>query len=155
MLGLDLSLTSPGIVAVTQGRVRPALVSNPKTDVEDGDKYKVRIDRIVREVLRAWHLLLPDVVVIEAYAHSRFTSQSTLGEVGGIVRWELSKEDALWVEVVGSTVKKFATGNGRASKAQMLAAAREHFEAKNDDVADAYWLARYGLDHYYDLTETA
>ena len=42
-------------------------------------------------------------------------------------------------------LKKFATNNGKATKFEMIKAAREryNFHAKNDDECDAFWLHRY------------
>jgi Holliday junction resolvasome RuvABC endonuclease subunit len=58
------------------------------------------------------------------------------------------------VVIAPGTLKKEATGNGRASKPEMLAKARETFpECPNHDVADAYFLARLAYDCYEDLVE--
>ena len=66
----------------------------------------------------------------------------------------LSCSDRMGIEphVVNiSTVKKFATGNGHASKDDMVAAARARWgdDTADPDIADAAWLAEHARQHMH------
>lgn len=125
------------------------------TEPEDGPREQ-RIDFIWREVWCVMSSAPPDLVVIEDYAHSQFTASSTLGELGGVVRRELWLRQVPWVVVSSNTVKKFATGDGRASKQQMLEAALPFWPVQNFDEADSLHVMRWGAAHYDELvSETA
>lgn len=109
--------------------------------------------RIQTLVTRLWSVLIhadPDLVVIEGYAFgAKGNSLSKLIEVGAVVRWELTTAEmgaTQWIDVAPSTVKKFWTGKGNASKEDMLFAAWDRFEDRmTDDEADATALAEFGL----------
>lgn len=159
VVGLDLSLTSPGAVAIS-GRVSRGLDGvrvrdwhNPHTAPKDGDDLD-RIRMIVDDLLPWIDEHRPHLVVIERYALSRFTGQSRLGELGGIVRWELANAGYRWTTVVNNTVKLHAAGTGKASKEHMLEAARSIWpECPNHDVADALHCARWAYDHHAEILE--
>lgn len=98
---------------------------------------------------------LPALVCIEApLPHGPGTvSLTRQAEVRGVVLRDLFELDVPFVEVLPSNVKRFATGNGAASKEAMIEAAHaEGAEPLNDDEADAFHLRRmarcaYGLEH--------
>lgn len=52
------------------------------------------------------------------------------------------------LDVAASTLKRFATGNGRSGKADMIAAASDFTKRKigSDDEADAIWVACWGFE---------
>lgn len=150
-IGLDLSLQATGIAYV-----------NGTTRVLDTPKAKIagyeRIDYIVREV----HLATLEgvnaaelrriVVGIEGY---NFGAQGQSGirdtaELGGVVRHHLWTCSIAWVEIPPTSLKKFATGSGGASKDDMLEAAQSHLDADIADhnCADAAWL-RAAVRHHY------
>lgn len=109
-----------------------------------------RIDWVSRKLLKAIDLANPDLVVIEGYAFSKFSrSLSGLHEMAGVVKYRLRKTGRPYVLVGPQVNKKYATGNGKASKIDMIAAAKEIDPLVwNDDVADALCLAKYGHDLY-------
>lgn len=148
--GLDLSLTSTGI-AYPGGDTRA--LNTPKRHV-DGH---ARIDYILRQV----HLAVIDplirseldrlVVGIEGYAFG--ASQAGIrdnAELGGVIRHHLWTIGVPWVEISPKTLKKYATGTGTASKADMITAAQRHLDADitDDNCADAAWL-RAAVRHHY------
>lgn len=93
--------------------------------------------------LRAWldGLETPDQLVIEGPGRFRSAAAAAtiLGLLGTVEAW--AYDNAIPLEYLSpSTVKKYATGNGHADKAAMLAAARERWpgvELASDDEADA------------------
>lgn len=114
---------------------------------------EARIDLILAAVSTMLEIHTPDLTVIEDYAHSRRTAQSTLGEVGGVIKRYLWLHELPFVEVVSSTVKKEIAGHGRADKDRMIAAVRPWIRTNDDNIADAVALALWGENHYDDLVD--
>lgn len=143
VLGLDLSLTSTGwsIDATTSGRIRPG-----KAQVAMGHAWRRRWIAIEVVELVAEHQ--PDVVVIEGLPSARALAAGALGMLHGVVLERLVLNAGVKPAFVSvSTLKKYATGNGNASKELMVAAACTHLGLTNssDDEADARWLALIGM----------
>lgn len=95
-----------------------------------------------------------DIVVIEGYSFGSEYSGERLGEMGGVVRlglWQMRPRPHV-MEVPPKKLKKFATGNGNATKAMMLEHAQKRlgYGRSSDDEADALWLLQAAL-HYYGL----
>lgn len=155
ILGLDLSLTSTG-ATLLRGKL-PVAVARFTTTPADGADVE-RGEKIACE-LQDWLELngVPDRIGIEDYAHSKATNVSRLGELGGCVKrmlWlELGRDPRAVIKMPSSTVKKFATGNGRASKEDMVVAAAPYLEdfpfllATCEDVCDSLHVARWTRDH--------
>lgn len=116
------------------------------------DPYR-RLSQLRRELAYAFAVRPPGpaLVVVEDYALGApgRLSLVRLGEIGGIVRTWLFEQDWPIALVSPSTVKRFATGNGNATKQDMIARAvalgarLSRFD--NDDEADAFHLRRMGL----------
>lgn len=145
IFGLDLSTKRVGF-ADADGRVF-SISGHAGAD----DPYR-RLHELSREIERAFRLRppFPDLVAIEEYALGApgRISLVRLGEIGGIVRTRLFELDVPFVLVGPSKLKRFATGNGNASKEQMINAAVHGGcigpggIAPNDDEADAWHLRR-------------
>lgn len=141
VIGLDLSLTSVG-VAVPGGMLHTI---EPAHGAEDPG---ARLDELSR---RVWDVVMgarPHLAMIEGYA---FAGKNTRGhhgvvELGGCVRRDLWRASVAVVVVSPKTLKKYATGNGNASKEQMVEALPEEVVARNDDEADAWWLRQIGVE---------
>lgn len=158
-LGLDLSLTAPGLVLLSRvaGQKVVETVIAEQIPVPKADKVG-RWERVgvigdhVASVIEAHH---PGVVVIEGYgqvSHGGVQSFVKCVEVGTVVRLVLWGNNLKWLEVPPTSLKKFvcATGKlqpGKKGKKQFMAhvAERWGFETTNDNIADAYGLARFGL----------
>jgi crossover junction endodeoxyribonuclease RuvC len=151
--GLDLSLTGTGI-AVFNHRQRLLAHGSPKTRPEDGCR-ELRIDMILTSIQRIFNEFELDLVMIEDYAHSRPTAQSTLGEVGGVVKRWLWLREIPFDTLSSQTLKLWTTGYGRASKPEMIEASRPWYDGRDDNVADAVHLARWGLDHFDEIVVPA
>lgn len=84
----------------------------------------------------------PDLVAIEGYSYSSPHVAHQLGELGGVLRVELFELMVPFIVVAPATAKRYACGNGSASKDQMLLAAvrRLGYEGESKDQADALWV---------------
>jgi Holliday junction resolvasome RuvABC endonuclease subunit len=139
----DLSITCTGF-ARTDGTT--GLI---KTKTGDGDRRLV----IIRNALLA-EISDADVVVIEdAPTGLKGNAAKAILHLQGAVRAELLSRGIPYVEIAPSTLKKYATGNGSATKSDMAMAAykRAGVEFEKDrtgDQADAWWLRCAGLDRY-------
>jgi crossover junction endodeoxyribonuclease RuvC len=91
-----------------------------------------------------------DLVVIENYAFDRPNQAHQIGELGGIIRFTLWEAGKLYVEIAPSSMKKFATGTGNASKDEVLVAAVKKlgYQGFSKDQADALWLLDMAIAHY-------
>lgn len=141
-LGLDLSLTSSGMVVMKNRNLLD--YRNPKTkpprELED------RIDEICFAAVRMFKKHKPDLVVMEGGARGGKFVDLGIYHLAGHVRVELWKREAPMVFVPPTQLKKWATGAGNASKGQMLDAARDEWpECPNHDLADGWHLAQYGI----------
>lgn len=94
--------------------------------------------------------MAPDLVVIEEYAFgARGRGLSGLHELSGVVKNYLLRKNAVYLQVHNSVIKLYATGRGGASKEEMIEAAQKAWGdfpniKGSDNVADAFWLARWG-----------
>lgn len=156
ILGLDLSLTSTGAALLKGSKVRD--LANFKTTPQDGTDVERAV--IIATGLVLWltgHNTRKLIVAVEDYAHSKNTNVSRLGELGGIVKLQLwtaiGVHPGSIVRANSGTVKKFATGNGHASKEQMVEAAEPYVEdfpvrlTMCDDVCDGVHIARWTREH--------
>jgi Holliday junction resolvasome RuvABC endonuclease subunit len=151
-LGLDLSLTRPGLVVRGDRGVLDWRSTKDNNQLE----LEERIDNISRDVVQLFKIWQPDLVVLEGGARGGKFVDLKVYNLVGVVRWRLWKRQAPLIVVPPNTVKLHATGNGRASKPEMLEAARDIWpECPHHDCADGFWLAHYGQQHYHDLVSPA
>jgi Holliday junction resolvasome RuvABC endonuclease subunit len=166
-MGLDPSLTGFGLV-VLGPKSRALRLRRYKTEPippTDGlkvrdtgqlapDRYRGELeDRIAwlaRKVLVSEAKYKPLAIAIEGYAFVKNSaSLSSLHELCGVVKHEIRKTNTLFVVVSPTEVKLHATGNGKASKLDMIYAAKERDPRVNDsDTADAYWVADWLKSNY-------
>ncbi len=169
VMGLDISTTSTGLVVVdstksdnggvvyeeriktgTMGaKKQKGLAGQEPWDLFRSDSQQLRQWYIRQKVRDAWMRLKPDFVVIEGYSFmSKSSSVHFVYGVGEHVRTMLSLQKALWLDVPPSTLKKFATGDGRADKQAMIYSANQAgYHTGIDDLADAFHLASYGANN--------
>jgi len=178
ILGIDYSFTCPAVCAFTQdrpkwfvhykkeGRPYSALpnvtwsISNATTEI----KRYIELAEWVLDIMR---LMSPTCVVLEDYAFAANGRITQLSENTGTLKVKLYEHyPNVPVHIVApSTIKKFATGRGIATKDDIWAAfiQREpqteawaklcHPKAIRigspvTDIADAYFLAQYGRTHF-------
>ncbi|WP_141360811.1 crossover junction endodeoxyribonuclease RuvC [Glutamicibacter uratoxydans] len=88
----------------------------------------------------------PDLVVMEDLPRNAMHAGIT-GMVQGVIREKLQRHCIPYALVVPSTLKKAATGDGRADKKKMLAHYTQATSLvnKDDNQVDAFWLRQVGL----------
>lgn len=138
VIGLDLSITATG-VALSDG------TTHTITAGKRGGDW--RLVNIRKTILR--HALNPSasLVVIEdlpTHAHGA----GITGMVHGVVREALLDNGIPYVLIPPATLKKYATGRGNATKADMRMALyqRAGIDLRDDNQVDAAWLRVMGLD---------
>lgn len=144
--GIDPSLSRTGLWLPTGARSIEAR-RIPKGDL---NARAGRLVHIVSQVLAAVTRTDVDLVVLEGYSlgGQRGYAAAYSCELGGTLRAELAAARFHLAEVPPSTLKKYATGSGKADKQAMVAAARTlGAEVANDDEADAFFLALWGIEH--------
>lgn len=147
IIGLDLSLTRTGI-ALPDGQLRSL---TPKAGASERAR---RLHEIVSR-LDCWIAVThPELAVIEDYFVGRNVQTALrLGELGGVIRTRLFEHGIRYIDLNTKTLKQYATGNGEASKDDMLGAALgDGVDPANHDEADAHWLRRVGV-HAFDSVE--
>jgi len=146
--GVDLSLSATGLVTIRDGH---AWVETIHTDSTWTETRRRR--HIARRVYAALGDVRPAVVAVEEPIHG-ISNKTTiqLASLHGVVRDHLWRPGIAVTDVHLSRLKVFGAGGGRASKDEMLRAAREQLTpylgwAQDDNQADAMWLACMGLLH--------
>ena len=89
-----------------------------------------------------------DVVVYETpFARGRDATRSLWG-MAGVLEACATEFDLAVVDVAVATIKKFATGSGRAPKNSMIEAARRlGYRGEDEHEADAYCLLKYAEEN--------
>lgn len=170
-VGLDLSLAGTAAVAINEkGRVKRILAfSSAKRELLDarpdvdicrapaaplGDpQASWNRTRQVARIVRHWVAQQADdtaVVGLEDHAYgARGTAIYQLGHLHGLVRDYLSANLLPFLLVEPTTVKLYATGAGRAEKADVIRATLnagfdvgDFGASTRHNVADAYWIAQ-------------
>lgn len=139
--GLDLSITATGIARLDGSTytVRPTAT---------GDLRLITITDAVGDTVGLTAGVC-DLAVIEdlpTHAHAA----GITGMVHGAVRSALLRWGVPYVLITPASVKKFATGKGNATKADMRMALyqRAGLDMRDDNQVDAWWLRAAALDHY-------
>lgn len=159
IVGVDLAMRATGIARLTldssgapatyttavgrQGELRATLAQR-------WQRMRETTAAIVDEVLAATRAQDPHLVVIEGPAPS---TGAQIGSFDTAHLWwsvvDRCLDEGIPVTVVApSTLKAYATGNGRAKKPEIVAAVRKHygdrFDVTSHDVADAVVLVAMG-----------
>lgn len=133
--GLDLSMTGTGLAVSMAGAPRgvETQLIQPR-EVRDRRLGEIK-RRVMAEVAGS------DFVLIEALTQRSYSSGVT-GMVHGVIRDALLEAGIRYGDLLPAALKKFATGRGNASKAEMMVAAlkRGEMEFREDNQCDAWWL---------------
>lgn len=141
IMGFDLSVRATGL-ALTDGTCRTIRPVNKPTPPS------ARLHELVHRIGARIDAQPPAVAVIEGYGYNSARMVRNV-ELGGAVRLLLHARRIPYIEIAPNSLKLWATGNGHATKDDMIAAARANGgEIRNDDEADAYLLRLAGLARY-------
>ena len=143
-LGIDLSLMATGCIRLGDGKIIDRQLISVKP------KGKSHLDELNRLTNIRDQIITTDVkiAVIEgiAYGIIRSRSLSQLSGLNYMVREYLLLRDIPFIIVAPTTLKKFITGKGNCAKDVMLLETYKRYGVsfKDDNLADAYGLARIG-----------
>jgi len=117
-------------------------------DLQRGESPGMRFLRFAAWLAKMLADNAPTVVYYEQTHHRGGAATSVAEGLLAVLLMKAAEAEVEICPVHSGTLKKFATGRGNASKAEMLAAARERWPEQNvadDDQADALWLLAYGM----------
>lgn len=144
-VGFDQSYSGFGIVILTPVESKSFLWKFPPTGSDGmrlGDIYASLVTLLTRiqDTYDEVH------VAMEGYANGKTFNREKMGELGGVVKLAHATVFGFDPEIVPpTTLKKFVTGKGTASKDDMIAAVNSKWDTTvtNNNIADAYGLAEY------------
>ncbi|MFI6814460.1 hypothetical protein ACIBG7_18760 [Nonomuraea sp. NPDC050328] len=140
VVGLDLSLTATGVADATGTRT-----------IRSGDLRGCdRFSWIANDILGDGTVQAADLIVIEGPAYSRALGAGH-HEAAGLwwhIAYRLTALGVPYVAIPPTTLKKYATGRGNATKPDMRVALikRAELDLRDDNQVDAWWLRAAGLD---------
>lgn len=144
VLGLDASLTGTGYCLINGESVKDHGTIKSKLR---GVERLIDIRAAVGDILESAGKI--DLICLEGYSFgSQGRAVFQIGELGGVLRCLMFDNGIKWVEVAPSTLKKFACGKGNVKKDQIALHVykRWGFTSQDNNVADAYVLARIGQE---------
>lgn len=144
-VGLDVSLTASGVAVVTEHGITTSRVESKGVKDATSEQHVVRMQSIARRIIDAIPVSDATIVGMEGPSYGSGPAQHTMGGIWWHVRDALQREGLdVWI-VTPSTVKKYATGAGNASKDKVLSAVIRRYAAAADvdtnDEADALVIA--------------
>lgn len=149
-LGVDPSLSCLGYFFYSKER-NEFVSGHLKPNTKGSDRLK-EITRMVSEILVT---LKPKSIYLENYSYDSPFKAHDLGELGGLLRMIFDEYvslhgDTKFVKISPSSVKLLFAGNGKASKKEMLVAAKNVFgvDLSSEDEADAAGLCYAALLDY-------
>jgi crossover junction endodeoxyribonuclease RuvC len=146
VIGLDLSLTAPGWYKseLPSGTEEHGVWKPPKPEM--GELFRLNWIRDKVLDLVRWRDRGVALVIVEGFAFARPNQAHQLGGLGYVVRHALWKAQMPWVDVAPAALKKYVTGRGNAQKDAVMRDVykRWGFEAKDNNVADAFGLWKIG-----------
>jgi Holliday junction resolvasome RuvABC endonuclease subunit len=139
IVGLDLSLAGTG-VALPNGNT--FTINGP---AELGDQRLYNLASMLHSVMEPYGRI--DLAMLEDLPINGRGAGLT-GMVQGVARLLLIQEQIPYALVAAASLKKYATGNGKATKADMRMALYQRFaiDIHDDNQVDAWWLRHAGLD---------
>jgi Holliday junction resolvasome RuvABC endonuclease subunit len=167
VLGLDLSLTSTGWVALKADdnsvEVRPTVIAfarvGPFEAVDEEMLRRARINSILSDVSEAIVNHKPTVIGIEDYSFGSVEQAHRLGELHGVIMHHLWLFRLNYERMPIGTWRKLALGNGQIPKDNVIAEVAKRWgeefrigRSLSIDVTEAYgvavatWMRRLGAD---------
>jgi crossover junction endodeoxyribonuclease RuvC len=155
-IGIDQSLTKTGIVILKNKSMEMLysglIESEPKKGIEPIYRM-LEIKESLRKIIQQYK---PVQGIIEGFGFSsRGRSIFDLGGLGYIIRELFVEENIFLLVIAPATLKKYVTNKGNCKKDLMLLNVYKRWgvEFNDNNLADAYGLARIGIDlHYVKMT---
>ena len=163
IVSMDLSLNSTGVVVMDLDKGTPIHYESITSDIDDIERLNYNFNRY-KNILSSYR----EIRYISYEAQNKqmrfsYNAGSILSIAENVGAWKLAMYQSLaWYAILptimsipAQDIKKFATGNGQATKEDMIAAVngnhiksikRDIPEHSINDVADAYHLARMTRD---------
>jgi crossover junction endodeoxyribonuclease RuvC len=147
VIGIDVS-THTGFVVI--GKLPKALDVIPEefqfVSASTSQERAARLLDVFKLMTDRLKIYKPQFVVIEGYSFASKFNNAAQVELGTAARLACVSLGIRMIEVPPPSLKKFITGIGKGDKNQILLHVYKKwgFEASNDNVADAYGLARMG-----------
>lgn len=152
ILSIDQSYTSSGIVMFDDGEVTH--IENFKTSKEENIFKRAQL--VAERIRQLAHTFEPHIIAIEGLAFGmRGNATRDLAGLQFVIIVELQIRHGYDVEIIAPlSVKKFATGNGRAKKEELMSATptnildrfKDELGVKKTtgllDMVDAYWIGK-------------
>lgn len=138
ILGIDPSISSTGFCILEDGKIN----STWRLPTAASLRLEHRLGLLYQEVDKAITKTKPDYIVIEDIAHG--ASRSVLKTVGANIQARMATyhNDMVCFTIPPTSLKKAFTGNGRASKKDMINQALTNYGQKfQNDIADAVALS--------------
>lgn len=143
-IGIDASWTGLGLVAIRDGaHLADTLISTKKDEFPNRcARLQLLRDKVASSVASISGVSL---VAIEGYSMGSTNGREMAGELGGAIRMLVWSMGLPFIEVPPTTLKAFVTGSGKGDKNRMLLEVykRWNFDASDDNVCDAFALAKY------------
>jgi crossover junction endodeoxyribonuclease RuvC len=151
ILAIDPSLAATGLAWWVDGRTRVTTVCTSPRDRDEDRWHRIAMAILTRRDPTPGKT----IAVIEGRitpGEDAVQTAMDLAELRGVIRYGLHQCRIPVAEMHPSTLKLWATGNGRASKQSMMDAARGRLghvaHCQDDNQADALWLLAAALHHY-------
>lgn len=107
-LGLDISLTSTGYNVVRGGKT----IHEGSIKTSKDESWLERINKITGEIFSLLDRFKPKLVFIENYSFNSQFGREVLGEIHGIIMFDLLKREIPFMKPSPTQVKKFGCGSG-------------------------------------------
>lgn len=157
ILALDIGIKTGYAIWTTHGEsihVTTSLFSGVKEfKFKRGDSPDIRFlmfQAWLKRVVRTYNIKL--IIYEKAFLRGGAASDFLKGFIL-IIRMVAVEFDCSYVGLMGTSLKKYATGNGRASKEEMVLTATQRYgKVKDDNQADALHLLAYARENLDDYT---
>ena len=143
-VGIDPSLTATGVVVIDKAG---DIVDQSLITTKPKDDMLVRYHIIIDNIFNAMQGSKYPVYIEGPSLHSKGRAVAQMFGLYWVIRWELNKANIPCEAVPPTQLKKFVTTKGNAKKEQMLLHTfkRWGIEFADNNLCDAYCLARWGL----------
>lgn len=150
-MGIDPSITSTGIVIIDcEAKIidKHLIKTKPEKYPEIEPRFLYIVD-VVGSIIKKYNGNICGVCIEGISYNSKGQSSYELATLNYLIRIWLFQNSIQFITIAPTQLKKFVTGNGQCKKNLMLLQTFKKFgeEMDDDNICDAYCLARYSLDN--------